>query len=132
MAHDLWSRESRTSLQARRRFGVDSGESPDVFAVDVHRQGGRVVVAVRGRLDAPNSRLLGHVLFDLVENQGNLAVEVDLHEVSHPGSSALETVATELFSAPGCRGRVRLVDPGAEMSDSVHNQPRTGGLHDPM
>ena len=129
MAHDLWPRESTTGLHARRRFGAGPGASPGGFAVDVHRTSGSVVVAVSGRLDAPNSLLLRHVLFDLVEDQGNLAVEVDLRHVSHPGPSALEAVATDLFSAPGCRGRVRLVDPGdfsgADPSDSVDAQPRT-------
>ena len=55
----------------------------------VRRTGSAVVVEVEGDLDSATSAAVEHVLRDLIEDQGNLEVVVDLHDVGHADAEAL-------------------------------------------
>lgn len=61
--------------------GEGAADGPG-FSFAVGRALGTVVVTARGTLDAAGSRVLKAVLGDLIDNQGNLAVVVDLHHVT--------------------------------------------------
>ena len=52
------------------------------LAFSIARALGTVVVSARGTLDDVGSLVLEHVLYDLIENQGNMTVVVDLHGVT--------------------------------------------------
>jgi anti-anti-sigma factor len=52
------------------------------FTFGVARALGTVVVTARGVIDEVGACALNHVLSDLVENQGNMTVVVDLHDVT--------------------------------------------------
>lgn len=41
-----------------------------------------VVVTVHGELDLPRAVLLGDILADLIEGQGNMSLLVDLHDAT--------------------------------------------------
>lgn len=58
-------------------------------AIQVTRTLGSVLVSVRGYLDLPASIRLGTTLGDLIDDQGNLAVGVDLHQVTGVDPRAL-------------------------------------------
>lgn len=55
----------------------------------VRRTGSAVVVEVEGDLDSVTSAAVEHVLRDLIEDQGNLEVVVDLHDVGRADAEAL-------------------------------------------
>lgn len=77
---------------ARARFSNASRCS-----IDVSRAMGTVVVTVVGALDEDGSEQFATVVRDLVENQGNLSVEVDLGQVTvmdATGLAALVEAAT--------------------------------------
>ena len=60
------------------------------FSFDVARALGTVVVTAQGVLDHAGARALRHVLDDLIENQGNMAVVVDLHGVTDVDPGCLD------------------------------------------
>ena len=62
-----------------------------------------MVVTVQGILDSAGAQQLQVVLRDLVENQGNLKVEVDLAEVTAMGSASLAALV-EAATQAGERG----------------------------
>ena len=64
-------------------FAVDWQVRPGApLAFSIARALGTVVVTARGTLDEVGSLVLEHVLYDLIENQGNMTVVVDLHGVT--------------------------------------------------
>lgn len=70
-----------------------AGDRRDLtFAVS--RALGTVVVTARGTLDAAGSPVLKAVLGDLIDNQGNLAVVVDLHDVTDVDPDCLDIFVT--------------------------------------
>ncbi|MGH9179848.1 MAG: STAS domain-containing protein [Acidimicrobiales bacterium] len=68
---------------------VDPTTPPPQLSVAVGRALGIVVVTVRGVLDGVGSVALEHVLTDLIEDQGNLALVVDLKDTTALGPEAL-------------------------------------------
>ena len=64
------------------------------FSFSIGRAGGAVVVTVHGEVNAANVETLGRVLRDLIDDQGNLALLVDLRDVP-----TVDPSAVDLFSA---------------------------------
>ena len=60
------------------------------FSFDIARALGTVVVCTRGTLDDRSSLTLRDVLADLIENQGNMTVVVDLHDMTDVDPACLE------------------------------------------
>ena len=60
----------------------------------VARALGTVVVTAQGVLDEVGACALVHVLGDLIENQGNMAVVVDLHDVTDVDPQCLDIFVT--------------------------------------
>jgi anti-anti-sigma factor len=70
---------------------IDSGVAPlPRFGFAIARALGTVVVALRGPIDAAGSSVLKTVLGDLIENQGNLAVVIDVHDVTDVEPAGLD------------------------------------------
>lgn len=85
------------------------------FGFDIARALGTVVVSARGALDDRSSRLLRDVSTDLIENQGNMTVVVDLHDVTDIDPACLDifvtahgwaTIRGGHLSITGARGQV--------------------------
>lgn len=64
------------------------------FTFAVARALGTVVVTAGGTIDAIAARALAHVLGDLIENQGNMTVVVDLHDVIDVDPRCLDIFVT--------------------------------------
>ena len=60
------------------------------FSFTIARALGTVVVSARGPLDDRSSRTLRDVLTDLIENQGNMTVVVDLHDMTDVDPACLD------------------------------------------
>jgi anti-anti-sigma regulatory factor len=60
-------------------------------------------VTVHGELDRPRATQLGHVLADLIDGQGHLAVVVDLHDATATDPDRL-TVLAEAAARTRLRG----------------------------
>jgi anti-anti-sigma factor len=95
----------------------------------VSREMGAVVVAVDGDLDLSTSTRLGATLGDLIEDQGNLAVAVDLRHVDHVDPRALGVFAAVArlassrggsLSVTGMPARVQRVLEDAPIGEAGH------------
>ncbi len=64
----------------------------DVLAVRFSRQGETVVVHLCGDLDAATGHTLRHALAGIIEEQGNLAVRLDLGEMTFVDSTGLSVL----------------------------------------
>lgn len=70
------------------------------FSFEISRIAGRVVVSAHGTLDSAASPILDRALRDLIDNQGNMAVVVDLADVTMP-DQACTGVLLEAADARG-------------------------------
>jgi anti-anti-sigma factor len=91
------------------------------YSFTVARRPGGVIVTVHGDLGLAGSIRIGAVLGDLIDGQGNLAVAVDLRQVTSVDSSALGvfTVAARLASRRG--GQFSVVGPPQDAAASDFN-----------
>ncbi|MDP9403295.1 MAG: STAS domain-containing protein [Actinomycetota bacterium] len=64
------------------------------FSLTFARQDGAVVVGIIGELDHSTAAVLGRRLHDLLEDQGNLAVVLDLADMTFVDSSGLSVFVT--------------------------------------
>lgn len=95
------------------------------FSVAVGRVLGVVVVTVHGTLGASGGcAQLEHVLEDLIDNQGNLAVVVDLQDLTRVDPDGLAVFRSAAASAATLGGDLILADP----SDAVHRALDATGL----
>ena len=81
------------------------------FQVVVSRDMGTVVVTVRGELDTYTAPRLRHELKGLIDDQGNLAVVVDLGEMTFIDSSGLAVLVDGLKRMRLHGGRLTLSNP---------------------
>lgn len=65
----------------------------DVLSVRFSRRAGTVVVHLIGELDVVTAPALRHALAGVVEDQGNLAVQLDLGEMAFIDSTGLSVLA---------------------------------------
>jgi anti-anti-sigma factor len=81
------------------------------FSFRVSRVSGRVVVTARGTLDTSASATLDHALRDLIDDQGNMAVVVDLGEVTVPDLACTGVFLAAAESAASRGGELVITDP---------------------
>ena len=81
------------------------------FQVLVSRARGTVVVAIRGELDTYTAPRLQSHLQDLIEDQGNLAMVLDLSEMTFIDSSGLSVLVHALKRMRDHGGRLTLSSP---------------------
>lgn len=81
------------------------------FSFRVRRIFGRVVVSAHGRLDASACATLDRALRDLIEDQGNMAVVVDLADVSVPDLACTGVLLAVADSAAGRGSELVLAHP---------------------
>lgn len=62
---------------------------PRAFSLEFARKGRSVTVTVHGEVDGPASAVLGGLLLDVVQGQGNLCVDLDLSDMTFIDSSGL-------------------------------------------
>lgn len=90
----------RPSLREARPAELGTGFKVPVpaggldFTFGVARALGTVVVTARGMIDEVGARTLVHALGDLIENQGNMTVVVDLHDVTDVDPRCLDIFVT--------------------------------------
>ena len=104
-------------------------------SITVTRPEAAVVVTVQGTLDADGAQQLRRILKDLVENQGNLNVEVDLAGVKAMSSATLAALL-EAATQAGDRGgqlllrnpREGVLDPSTVQPDVPNTGPRARRL----
>lgn len=99
-------------------------------SIKVTREPTGILVSVRGELDLASSIRLGAVLGDLIDGQGNLAIDIDLRQVTtvDPAALGVIEVANGLVgrrggkvAVKGLRGRVAL--------DRTATAPGQSGSH---
>jgi anti-anti-sigma regulatory factor len=98
------------------------------FSFEVSRIAGRVVVTGHGTLDSSACPVLDRALRDLIDNQGNMAVVVDLADVT---VSDLECTSVLLAAAASaaCRGgELTLAAPPAAVRWAVEAADAPGGI----
>lgn len=93
-------------------------------SVGVRRALGTVVVTVHEELDGSGAAHLDRILADLIDGQGNLAVVVDLGDVSVVESDGLAVLVAAAERAEGRGGALRLVNP----PERVHQALEPRGL----
>lgn len=107
--------------------GRDGAPAPDrrsggPFTVAVGRASSTVVVTVRGVLDGKGEGGLRRVLADLIEDQGNLAVVVDLRHLGLGPESDVGVFAWAAHCADRRGGTLVLADPPDEVAASLEAQ----------
>lgn len=94
------------------------------FSVAIGRALGLVVVTVHGTLDTSTCARFEHVLEDLIDAQGNLAVAVDLRDLTWVDPGGLAVLRGAAVSAAMRGGELILADP----CDAVHRALDATGL----
>jgi anti-anti-sigma factor len=89
------------------------------FSFAIGRSGHSVVVTLHGELDQASSAPLERILRDLIDDQGNLAVVVDLRSISAADPSVLEVFLAASGWARSHRGSFRLYGPQANVAEAL-------------
>lgn len=102
---------------------IDLGRAPGSGGdgrtwITVARQRCGVLVSVRGDLDADAVSRLRHALVDLVEDQGNLAVHLDLPELHDADSTLMALLADTALSLEALGGTFVVRSPAGEWRSS--------------
>lgn len=97
------------------------------YSFDVTRGRGGVVVTVHGELGPVGAIRLGAILGDLIEGQGNLAVGVDLRQVTGGDTAALGVVAVAARLASRRGGELSVA--GAPRAPGPSEAVRVAGVH---
>ena len=84
---------------------------PAGFSYTVSRELGTVVVTTAGVLDTAGSQVLDAALRDLVDDQGNLAVVVDVADLDLADPSCLAVLAPAAAAAARQNGELTLAHP---------------------
>jgi anti-sigma B factor antagonist len=95
-------------------------------AISVRRRRSQVVAEVSGELDAYTAPKLHHLLSDLIDDQGNLFVDVDLSGVEFLDSAALHVLVAHRRSLERRGGTFTL----ARVPPIVHRLLRAAGEAD--
>ena len=80
------------------------------LSVRFSRQGESVVVYLVGELDAATAPVLQHVLADVIDDQGNLAVRLELGEMAFIDSTGLSVLVGALRRLRGKGGHLSLAN----------------------
>lgn len=88
-------------------------------AIVVGRFLGTVVVTVHGKVDLIKAAALAGVLDDLIDGQGNLAMVVDLRDVSWIDGAGMHVLASAMERIETRGGELRLGGPSAAMADAL-------------
>lgn len=105
--------------RAAVNLGLAPTTPPAQFSFEVSRAKGTVVVTTHGPLDRDGCRVLGAALRDLVDDQGNLAVAVDLADLGAADPSAVSVLATVAASSARRGGELTLADPSTAMTQAL-------------
>lgn len=100
----------------RRRMRADAATS---CRFTIGRALGAVVVEVHGELDVTSSASLGHVLRDLIDNQGNLTVVIDVRDTTLVDPAAVSVFAAAASAAFRRRARLALKEPDDNLYDAL-------------
>jgi anti-sigma B factor antagonist len=93
----------------------------EVLSVSFSRELSEVVVSLAGDLYAQSARFLAERLTDVIDQQGNLAVVVDLEAITHvdsPGMGVLVDASRRLRSKGGY---LALANPSAAADEILRN-----------
>ncbi len=103
----------------------DAGEWRDAramaprFSMAIGRFAATVVVTLHGTLDTGASMDLARVLHDLIDDQGNLALVIDLRDLDEIDPSGVEVLATAAAAEEGRGGALRLSGPSEMVLDAL-------------
>lgn len=92
---------------------------PDGFSYTVSRARGTVVVTTCGVLDTAGSQVLDAALRDLVDDQGNLAVVLDVADLDLADPSCLSVLAPAVAAAARRNGELTLAHPSASVERAL-------------
>ena len=102
--------------------------SPQRFSFEVSRVSGRVVFTAHGILDRDACPVLDRALHDLIDNQGNMAVVVDLGNVTVSDLACTGVLLAAAASAARRGGELVLVAPPAAVRWAVEAADARGGI----
>ncbi len=109
-----------TDYRPQLTEGVDIGvAAAPRLKVVVGRALGTVVVTLHGELSAVTSGVLGDVLLDLIEGQGNLFVVIDMRDIVIPAGERLDVLVEARASLLDRGGRFLLDAPVGPVRDAV-------------
>lgn len=89
------------------------------FSMAIGRFAATVVVTLHGTLDAGASMDLARVLHDLIDDQGNLALVIDLRDLDEIDPSGVEVLATAAAAEEVRGGALRLSGPSEVVLDAL-------------
>lgn len=98
------------------------------FSFEVSRVSGRVVVTGHGTLDSSACRVLDRALRDLIDDQGNMAVVVDLADVTVSDLECTGVLLAAAASAAGRGGELTLAAPPLVVRWAVEAADAPGGI----
>ena len=98
------------------------------FSFEVSRISGRVVVTAHGTLDSSACPLLDRALRDLIDNQGNMAVVVDLADVTVSDLACTGMLLAAASSAAGRGGELVLAAPPEAVRWALEAAAARGGI----
>ncbi len=102
-------------------FPTDSG---DALPISISRALGKVVVTVRGDVDADLAQILHRVLVDLIDGMGSLDVILDLRRVGEIDPIVVETVVDGAERAVRRGATLTVSDPyGRVRRDPTEDDP---------
>jgi anti-anti-sigma factor len=107
---------------------VRAPSSPRGFWFDVSRVSGRVVVTAHGTLDTSVSPVLARVLRDLIDDQGNMAVVVDLGDVTVADLACTGVLLAAACSAASRGGELIVAAPPAAVAWALEAADAKGGI----
>lgn len=102
--------------------------SPRGFWFDVSRVSGRVVVTAHGTFDSSASPTLDRVLRDLIDDQGNMAVVVDLGDVTVADLACTGVLLAAADSAASRGGELIVVAPPEAVGWALAAADARGGF----
>ena len=93
-------------------------------SMSIERAGNKVIVSVRGVLDAQATPLFGHFLEDLIDGQGNLDVVIDLRDVASVDPDTVDVLVHAAGRMKSRGGSLVLTAPKQVVRDSAtHARP---------
>lgn len=88
-------------------------------AIVVGRFLGTIVVTLHGNVDLIKAAALAHVLHDLIDGQGNLAVVVDLRDVPWVDGAGVGILTSAASRIETRGGELRLGGPGGAVAEAL-------------
>lgn len=91
------------------------------FGIIIGRYQATVVVTVHGALDPARAELLGHLLADQIDRQGNLSLVVDLSDATAADAHPLSVLAAAAERARRCGGAMTISKPPESLRQALRH-----------